>query len=111
MRELLDLLRTKVTGVQVQLMFRSAIGAEVDGVAMPHRKGVSPFRVWQIEAGVVLEVVDGNSLRQTAGIALPLAEVAEDHVVSDLGAVGGVREQTALVHRKGLGKASFHAHR
>src|SRR5438270_6292754 len=40
LRKLLDLLASNVIAVQVQLVLRSPVGAEINGVVMPHRERV-----------------------------------------------------------------------
>ena len=59
---------------------------------------------------IVFEIVDGDGLGQTAGVALPGAEVAEDGVVGDFRAVGRKRSQAAFAHRQRFGQAAFDAH-
>src|SRR5262249_49988589 len=58
--------------------------------------------MWDVKAGVILEVVNRDRLGQTSGVALPRAKVAEDHVVGDPISIGRVGDQSTLVHRQRL---------
>ncbi len=109
MGELLNLFAAQVVAIEIEVMLGAAIGAEVDGVAVPHGEGVGPFGVWQVFDGIVLEIVDRDRLGQTTCIALPGTEITEDGVVSDFRAVGRKRSQAALANRQGLGQAAFDA--
>ena len=66
MRELFDLMRGQAVAVQVQAMFRPAIGIEINGVAVPHGKRVGPFRVRHLLDVLGLEIVDPDVLRHAA---------------------------------------------
>src|SRR5438045_2789306 len=87
-------------------MALAAIGTEVDRVLMPHGKRIGVLRVRKIKTAVVFQIVNRDGLRQSAAIALPGAEVAEDHVVCELGAVRGVRGEPALLHWERLRKTT-----
>ena len=81
-RQLLDLLRLDVVGVQVERAV--AVGVEVDLVSDPHRVALGPRgRRDGFELGG-LQVVDEEILRPTAFVALPRAEVARQRRVHDL---------------------------
>ena len=110
MSELLDLLAAQIVAVEIEVMFGAAIGTEIDGVAMPHGKGVSPVGVGHVFDSIVFEIVDGDGLGQAAGVALPGAEIAENRVIGDFRAVGRKRSQAAFAHRQGLGQAAVDAH-
>src|ERR1035438_3954145 len=92
--KLFDLLAALVVTVEIEPMLGTAIGSEVNRVTVPHRKRVGVVRVRDdLIHDIVLNIVNLYVLRQTAGIALPLPEIAEDSVVSDFGAVPGERKQ------------------
>ena len=70
-------------------MLGAAVGGEVHRIAVPHGESIRIVGVGnRLFEDVVLQVVDVNVLRDPAGVALPGAEVAEDAVIGDLGAVG-----------------------
>ena len=87
----------------------TAVGTEINGVPMPHGKSIGVVSVRDILADVLLQIVDGDRLRQTAGIAFPLPEIAEDHIVGDLRAVRRIGKQSTLVHGERLGQATVNA--
>ncbi len=92
-------------------MLGTAVGCEINRVAVPHRKRIGVFRVrYLLLENIVLDVVDVNVLGQAARITLPRTEVAEYAVVGDLRSVGGERSQAALIHGQRLGKAAINAH-
>ena len=89
-----------------------AIGCEINRVPAPHRKRVGVIRVRDgLIDDIILDVVDGDVLRQSAGVAFPLPEVPENPVVRDLGAVGRERQQATFIHGHGLRQAAVDAHR
>src|SRR5580700_5942488 len=90
-------------------MLRAAVRREIHRVAMPHGKRIAVIRVRKLLLeNVILEVVDINVLREPAGVALPGTKIAEDAVVSDLGAICVKRSEPALVHGQRLGQAAIH---
>ncbi len=60
---------------------------------------------------IILDVVNRDVLRQAARVALPLPEIAEDPVVSDLGPIGGERKQAAFIGSHRLRQSTIDAHR
>src|SRR6266550_9311008 len=90
-------------------MIGSAVRGEVDSVAVPHRKSVSPIGMRNVFAGIVLEVVNRDRLCEPAGITLPGAEISKDDVVGDLRSVRRIGEQTTLVHGEWLRQTAINA--
>src|ERR1700732_5063835 len=86
--KLLDLLAALVVAVEIEPVSGPAVGSEINSVSTPHRKrvGIVLMRDDLIN-DIILDVVDRNVLRQAAGVAFPLPEIAENSVVSDLCAV------------------------
>ena len=74
----------------VAVVLGATIGAEVDRILMPHGKCVGVVGVGNVFAGVIFEIVNGDRLRETAGVALPSTKIAEDHVVGDLRPIGRI---------------------
>ena len=46
--QLLSLFSAEVVAVKIQAMFWTTVGAEIDGIAVPHGEGVGPFGVRQV---------------------------------------------------------------
>src|ERR1022692_2490923 len=108
-RQLFNLAGVEAIAVQVQAMFGPAIGIEVDGVAVPHGKRVSPILVRHNVDSAALEIINCDVLGHAALVTLPGAEVAEDAVVGDAVTVRRVRGQAAFVERQRLGKSALDA--
>ena len=94
-RQLLRLLRGQVVAVEVHPAAVVPVGGEVDLVALPHRDDVERRVVRQVGRRLRLEVVEPDVVGHTAPVPLPGAELAEDAVVDQLGAVGRERAEAA----------------
>src|ERR1035438_5494292 len=90
-------------------MFGPTIGIEVDGVAAPHGKGVSPILVRHNVDSVALEVVNCDVLGHASLVTLPGTEVPEDAVIGDATTVRRIRGQSAFIERQRLGKSALDA--
>ena len=86
--KLFYLLAAQIVAIKIKFVCRSAVGREINCVAMPHWKCVGILGVGNdLLHHIILDVINGNVLRHASGVALPLAEIAEDAVVSGLSAV------------------------
>ncbi len=108
--ELLRLFGLQAVAVEVDAMLGAAVRAEINRVTVPHGVGVGARVIRDALVGVVLEIVNGDVLGHAAGVTLPGAKIAEDAVVSDLGAVGRKGGEPSLVDGQALRQAAVDAH-
>jgi len=93
--ELAGLLGAPLVDIQVHAAVGSAVGQEVDPVAVPHGDDVLGRVVGDVLGLLRREVVDPDVVGLAAAVALPGAELAEHAVVGELLAVGGIGAEAA----------------
>ncbi len=110
MGELAHLAAANVVAIEIHALAGAAIAGEINRVAAPHGIRVGAVGVWHLLERVVDHVVDQDFLRHAAAIAFPGAEIAEDRVVGDFRAVGGIGGEAAAEQGQPLGQAAVDAH-